>query len=454
MNYLFFTVSFIQSDNEYLDIQLSIINEKKERIKKLSLHLRDSQDLEKLLNILKEYKIKTAITWNSKMKQQLLKISEDLNTKEIFDSLVLKDIILDSIRYDYLEDFNISLGAKGYDLDKPREDLSNTLSEIYFCYQNKEIFNKDVLNKDEFLKAKNKELNIKNKKKFYIFIDFEFDIENRQKAELISIGSIVSKDLITTTDEFYSLVKPVNKKSLSEECYEITHITQEELDNADNINKVISDFCDWIDKYNGQYVIYNWGNFDKVALSRILRYNGLIQIYNKYFRDMYDIQEDVSKSITINDEIVSKCMGLEKMKEMYSLSGIVKHNALSDSEDLMKVVSSYTKGHFNIYVARKMYKEQIRKTCLWNIEVPKKKVNITYGIVCFIKSLNANINIDSLKKEYSKIYFKLIKDIPMYLLLVFENNNNNIYEVKVKVNLENREIIKSFLKIDLEEMMQ
>lgn len=453
MNYLFFTVSFMEGDNEYLEIQLSIINEKRERIKKLSLHLRDSQDIEELLNILKEYKIKIAITWNSKMKEQLLKVSEDLNTKEIFDALILKDIILDSIRYDYFNDFNIGLAAKGYDLNELKEDLSSTLSEIYFCFQNKEIFNKDVLNKEGAFKFRNKELDIKNKKKFYIFIDFEFDIENRQKAELISIGSIVSENLVVTTDEFYSLVKPVNKKSLSEECYEITHITQEELDNADNINKVINKFCNWIDKYSGQYVIYNWGNFDKVALSRILRYNGLMQIYNKYFRDMYDIQEDISKSIIINDEIVSKCMGLEKMKEMYSLSGIVKHNALSDAEDLMKVVSSYTKEFFNIYVARKMYKEQIRKTYLWNIEVPEKKVNITYGIVCFIKSLNANIDIDTLKKEYSKVFFQIIKDIPMYLLLTFENNNK-IHEIKVKVNLENKEVIKSFIKIDLEEIMQ
>ena len=48
-----------------------------------------------------------------------------------------------------------------------------------------------------------------------MFIDFEFDIENRQRAELISIGCIVSNDFVDINDSFYSLVKPVNKNILS-----------------------------------------------------------------------------------------------------------------------------------------------------------------------------------------------------------------------------------------------
>ena len=41
----------------------------------------------------------------------------------------------------------------------------------------------------------------------------------------------------------------------------------------------------------------------------------------------------------------------------------------------------------------------------------------------------------------------------MYLLLIFENDNS-IEEFKVKIDGDNKENIKSFIKIELEEMMQ
>ena len=81
---------------------------------------------------------------------------------------------------------------------------------------------------------------------------------------------------------------------------------------------------------------------------------------------MYDIQVEISENLTLNNEVISKCIGLEKMKEMYNISGKVKHNALDDAIDLMKVVHAYKNYDYDPLILRKMYKEAMRKTFLWN----------------------------------------------------------------------------------------
>lgn len=449
MNHLFFTVNSEENEKNVLNLKIIIVNEKREILKVADLSLNNQEEIKVFNEFVCEYQPKDIITWDSFMKDKL----EEFNINELNNMIVLKDIILDYIMLEDYKKLDINLAAQGYDLEKNSEDTCSILADIFWSFKNEEMFNKEVLKGNRVSDFRKDEIELQNKAKNQMFIDFEFDIENRQRAELISIGCIVSNNLVDISDSFYSLVKPVNKNIISEECSEITHISQEELDNAETLDVVINKFSNWINKYENNYVIYNWGNFDKVALSRILRYNGLIQIYNKYFRDMYDIQLEISKSIKVNDEVISKCIGLEKMKEVYGINGIVKHNALSDAEDLMKVVNSYKKKNYNIYIARSMYKEQIRKTYLWNFHVTDKKFNITYGIVCFIKSLKGDIPIDSLKKQYSNISFRLIKDIPMYLLLIFENDNS-IEEFKVKIDGDNKENIKSFIKIELEEMLQ
>lgn len=87
------------------------------------------------------------------------------------------------------------------------------------------------------------------------FIDFE---AQKYTNEIISIGCIREDG-----KKFYSLVHPGNKhRKLSNFIKELTHITQEEIDNAPSVDMVFSQFFTWImyDKEPVQF--YCYGNCD------------------------------------------------------------------------------------------------------------------------------------------------------------------------------------------------
>ena len=458
MKTLFFTINdHVNMDKNY---NFSALIEDENKVVLNSMVKTLETDKGDILEILsKDYE--SIITFNNKMKKELLETFSDNKEllKVIEEINCIENLLIDSC--DNLHHVNnISLGqlVLGYDILKPDiedelEDVYN-LMNVYNAFKINEIFNLEVLsvnNKHNNLKKNS--INLLREAKTSIYVDFEFDIENRQKAEFISIGAVVTLDGVKIKDSFYSLINTVNKKNLSKTCMEITHLTQDEVDNADNLKDVMNKFALWINKYLRNGIIYNWGNFDKVALSKILKGNGLGFIYNKIFKKMYDIQVEISENLTLNNEVISKCIGLEKMKEMYNISGKVKHNALDDAIDLMKVVHAYKNYDYDPLILRKMYKEAMRKTFLWNYNFTNKDYSITYSIVCFIKSLKADIPIDELKKTYKKIKFNLVKDIPMEFVICFLSNDD-IKKYVLKVDYDRRDLIKSFVKIDLPEIIE
>lgn len=457
MKILFFTVNDQAKMDKKPTFSALVVDENKKVIKSLVKTL--ELDNEGILKVLYE-KYDKIFTYNNTMKdklmeyfcnkEELVKINEGINC--------IDNLIIDSCEeLHHVKNLTLDQLILGYDIinagiDNKLQDVYNIMN-IYNAFIAKEIFNLDALEDDcECNKIRENSITLLKESKTSIYIDFEFDIENRQKAELISIGAVVAQNGIDIKDSFYSVIKTVNKKMLSKTCMEITHLSQEEVDNADNLKDVMNKFQLWINKYLRNSIIYNWGNFDKVALSKILKSNGLGFIYNKIFKDMYDIQVEISRNLTINNEIISKCIGLEKMKEIYKISGEVKHNALDDAIDLMKVVDSYKKYNYNPFILRKMYKENIRKTFLWNYNFINKDYSITYSIVCFIKSLKCDIPIDDIKKTYKKIKFSLIKDVPMKLIITFINDENTIKYI-LEVDSDRRELIKAFVKIDLPEIV-
>ena len=100
-----------------------------------------------------------------------------------------------------------------------------------------------------------------------------------------------------------------------------------------------------------------------------------------------------------------------------------------------------------------MYKESVRKTFLWNYNFVNKDYSITYSIVCFVKSLKCDIPIDEIKKTYKKIRFTLVKDVPMKLIIHFLDGQN-IKKYVLEIVSDRRELIKSFVKIDLPDIVE
>lgn len=306
MKTLFFTINdHVNMDKNY---NFSALIEDENKVVLNSMVKTLETDKGDILEILsKDYE--SIITFNNKMKKELLETFYD--NKELLK--VIEEInCIENLLIDSCENLhhvnNISLGqlVLGYDILKPDiedelEDVYN-LMNVYNAFKINEIFNLEVLSvNNKHNNFKKNSINLLREAKTSIYVDFEFDIENRQKAEFISIGAVVTLDGVKIKDSFYSLINTVNKKNLSKTCMEITHLTQDEVDNADNLKDVMNKFALWINKYLRNGIIYNWGNFDKVALSKILKGNGLGFIYNKIFKNMYDIQVEISENLTLNN---------------------------------------------------------------------------------------------------------------------------------------------------------
>lgn len=458
MEILFFTINDqIKMDKNHKFLAL-IVDENRKVIKSLVKTLKiDNESISKVLS----HKYDKIITLDNSMKEKLINnFSYEKELLKVIEKIdCIHNLIIDSCdNLHHITNLSLDNFVLGYDIISPDVDEEYldvyNLMNVYNAFIANETFNINALDKDcKLNKLRKNKISLLKEAKTSIYVDFEFDIENRQKAEFISIGAVVTDDGMKIKDSFYSLIRTVNKKVLSKTCMEITHLTQDEVDNAQNLRDVMDKFSLWINKYNKNCVIYNWGNFDKVALSKILRSNGLGFIYNKIFKDMYDIQVEISRNLTINNEVISKCIGLEKMKEIYNISGEVKHNALDDAIDLMKVVNAYKKYEYNPFILRKMYKESVRKTFLWNYNFVNKDYSITYSIVCFVKSLKCDIPIDEIKKTYKKIRFTLVKDVPMKLIIHFLDGQN-IKKYVLEIDSDRRELIKSFVKIDLPDIVE
>jgi len=76
-----------------------------------------------------------------------------------------------------------------------------------------------------------------------------------KRNEIIEIGAVSSNGT-----EFQRFIKPIENPILSDFCKELTHITQEDIDNAKTFNEVMSEFILWAGNCPK---IYSWGNYDK-----------------------------------------------------------------------------------------------------------------------------------------------------------------------------------------------
>lgn len=88
----------------------------------------------------------------------------------------------------------------------------------------------------------------------YIVMDLEWNQNPYGKShchtdltfEIIEIGAVrVSDDRKTIVDSFQQVIKPRVFKKLHYKIQEITHFTEEELNDGKDFRKVIRDFLEW-----------------------------------------------------------------------------------------------------------------------------------------------------------------------------------------------------------------
>ncbi len=81
----------------------------------------------------------------------------------------------------------------------------------------------------------------------------------RSEMETIEIGAVQIAYDMSLQDSFQAYIKPVVHPKLSDFCVKLTHITQQQVDNARPFSAVFAEFMQWAE-HSEQVVC--WGRFD------------------------------------------------------------------------------------------------------------------------------------------------------------------------------------------------
>jgi inhibitor of KinA sporulation pathway (predicted exonuclease) len=109
----------------------------------------------------------------------------------------------------------------------------------------------------------------------FIIVDLEATCweEGREgQNEIIEIGAVKINQDQKTLDEFQCFVKPLKHPLLSDFCKNLTSINQQDVDQAGNFDKAISQFQDWI---GSDYLLCSWGFYDKKQFQQDCKLWGL-----------------------------------------------------------------------------------------------------------------------------------------------------------------------------------
>ena len=83
-----------------------------------------------------------------------------------------------------------------------------------------------------------------------------------RNQEVIEFGAVCTDRFGDCKSTFSRLVKPEQNPSLSYYCTNLTGITQADVDSAKSFERVVSEFMNWIDIEDDQYLLCSWGDKD------------------------------------------------------------------------------------------------------------------------------------------------------------------------------------------------
>ncbi len=168
------------------------------------------------------------------------------------------------------------------------------------------------------------------------YFDEEFNAVHTGKGFtqcLISIGIIaVENDVII--DSFYSLICPRRFQKLMRTVKEMTHLCNADIRNAPSFAQVMEEANAFLAN-SGKDASSNFYCFGPDDL-RTMKNHARYEKYEKElpFDHTIDLQKQISKTITWNQQILSRTLSLDDLKYIHNIQGQVEHNALNDAYDL------------------------------------------------------------------------------------------------------------------------
>lgn len=186
--------------------------------------------------------------------------------------------------------------------------------------------------------------------KTYIILDLEAtcydknsNAETKPKGfvnEIIEIGAYKLNELGEVIEIFSKFLKPKKFPFISKFCNELTTITQEHIDAAEDANQVLLDFFTWTRQNNEQPIYVSWGFYDKRQLRDDLKLNQFPQ---------YLIDEFINDSNHIS--LKHRHGEINKFKKPIGLGGACKfekfnfqgvaHRGIDDAKNIVNIFKRY-----------------------------------------------------------------------------------------------------------------
>ena len=166
------------------------------------------------------------------------------------------------------------------------------------------------------------------------------------KREIIEIGAIKIADG-NIVDSFQCFVKPKKNSQLSNYCKSLTHITQEQIDNASLPQEALSNFLTWA----GKSVFASWGDFDSKILQKELHKNKISEIEIVEFvnlQRMYMAVRKLSTAISLVDAL----------KKEHIKNEVEQHRAYDDALNTYKI---YKKNASKIDAMMTQYYSKLKR---------------------------------------------------------------------------------------------
>ncbi len=188
----------------------------------------------------------------------------------------------------------------------------------------------------------------------YIIADLEWNGAYSKKAhgyfnEIIEIGAVAFDEAMQPCGTFHKVITPVVSKKLSQIVKDLTHITQEELEqNGGTFDEVMTAFSEWAGE---EAALLTWSNTDLLVLmENFTFFHGEPNVpFMAYYAD---IQPFCQKQMGVD---MSQQMGLSRACEQLGISAenSALHRALDDSRLTAKVFARlFDERAFRSYIRR------------------------------------------------------------------------------------------------------
>ena len=184
---------------------------------------------------------------------------------------------------------------------------------------------------------------------YFLIIDLEATCWNEQgdkikanEMEIIEIGAVlVDAGSFETIEEFQSFVKPVRNPVLSDFCKHLTHISQEDVDNAPNFKIALQELNGKLIKpYNP--IFCSWGNYDKNQLLKDCSYHNIPYPFSEEHINIKELFCKKNRCRRVGLRGALEKMGLEFQGN--------HHRALDDARNIVRIFKTLAEQDKNIPV--------------------------------------------------------------------------------------------------------